>query len=251
MDIGIPQHSLVRLGGKSSSRTEPLSLYSQRTRTKLTRSDWNVINAYKAQAVDHLQKLRDSFNAFIGRIPIAVVLDHIEFEDSDYYEAFLVPESALTGDMKVAGKRGADVNKTYLIGEWYLGRGPGIFRGEEHVKRHDAIWKMPKEARLERCALWHAAISREGAEDLYQRGDSYNSVQRKLERKFAESEGAVLCAKRIIGCTTTAAAKYNEDLRAANPGVLLVEEAGEILESHVLTALGNETRRMILIGDHK
>lgn len=56
---------------------------------------------------------------------------------------------------------------------------------------------------------------------------------------------------RIIGCTTTAAAKYTQQLRDALPEVLLVEEAGEILESHVLTALGEETRRLILIGDHK
>jgi superfamily I DNA and/or RNA helicase len=33
--------------------------------------------------------------------------------------------------------------------------------------------------------------------------------------------------------------------------VLLVEEAGEILESHILTALGSRTKQLILIGDHK
>jgi superfamily I DNA and/or RNA helicase len=40
-------------------------------------------------------------------------------------------------------------------------------------------------------------------------------------------------------------------LQCISPGVLLVEEAGEILESHILTALGPETKQMILIGDHK
>jgi hypothetical protein len=57
--------------------------------------------------------------------------------------------------------------------------------------------------------------------------------------------------KRIIGCTTTGAAMFAQDIRAANPDVLLVEEAGEILESHVLTAMGQNTSQMILIGDHK
>jgi len=33
--------------------------------------------------------------------------------------------------------------------------------------------------------------------------------------------------------------------------IVLVEEAGEILESHILTALGPETQQLILIGDHK
>lgn len=53
------------------------------------------------------------------------------------------------------------------------------------------------------------------------------------------------------GCTTTAAAKYREDINAAEPDILLVEEAGEILESHILTAMGRSTKQLILIGDHQ
>lgn len=55
----------------------------------------------------------------------------------------------------------------------------------------------------------------------------------------------------IIRCTTTAAAKYVQALQSISPGVLVVEEAGEILESHALTALGPKTKQLILIGDHK
>ena len=35
------------------------------------------------------------------------------------------------------------------------------------------------------------------------------------------------------------------------PGVLLVEEAGELLEAHVLTSVHAETQQLIMIGDHK
>jgi superfamily I DNA and/or RNA helicase len=56
---------------------------------------------------------------------------------------------------------------------------------------------------------------------------------------------------RIIGCTTTGAAKYSSQIRAAAPSIVLVEEAGEILESHVLTAMSSATKQLILIGDHK
>jgi hypothetical protein len=44
---------------------------------------------------------------------------------------------------------------------------------------------------------------------------------------------------------------FRELIKAARPSVLLVEEAGEILESHVLTALSDGIEHMILIGDHK
>jgi superfamily I DNA and/or RNA helicase len=58
-------------------------------------------------------------------------------------------------------------------------------------------------------------------------------------------------SKRIIGCTTTGAAMYTEELRKVAPGIVLVEEAGEILESHILTAMTARTKQLILIGDHK
>jgi superfamily I DNA and/or RNA helicase len=66
-----------------------------------------------------------------------------------------------------------------------------------------------------------------------------------------EKDLQVIRKKRIIGCTTTAAAKYVQALQSISPGILLVEEAGEILESHILTALSPDTKQLILIGDHK
>jgi hypothetical protein len=37
----------------------------------------------------------------------------------------------------------------------------------------------------------------------------------------------------------------------APAGIVLVEEAGELLEAHVLTSLSPSTKHLILIGDHK
>ena len=61
----------------------------------------------------------------------------------------------------------------------------------------------------------------------------------------------VLASKRVIGCTTTGAAKYKELLDTANASVLIIEEAGEVLEAHVLSSLQPTTKHMILIGDHQ
>ena len=67
----------------------------------------------------------------------------------------------------------------------------------------------------------------------------------------SHSRGAAFTAVCARIATTTAAAKYGALLRNALPEVVIVEEAGEILESHVLTALSERTRRLVLIGDHK
>ncbi|OAA49073.1 cbbX [Beauveria brongniartii RCEF 3172] len=66
-----------------------------------------------------------------------------------------------------------------------------------------------------------------------------------------ESRRSLIREKRIIGCTTTAAAKYSSLVEAAQPDFVLVEEAGEILEAHILAALSPSTKGLILIGDHK
>ena len=92
---------------------------------------------------------------------------------------------------------------------------------------------------------------REVVQELYDLGKRYNDMQAELDRMFSARDLGVLMSKRIIACTTTGAAKYTEILHEVGPDVLLVEEAGEILESHVLTALAPETQHMILIGDHQ
>jgi superfamily I DNA and/or RNA helicase len=50
--------------------------------------------------------------------------------------------------------------------------------------------------------------------------------------------------------TTTCAARNHDLLVALGAKVVIVEEAGEILESHILTALTPSIEHLILIGDH-
>ena len=252
LDIGIPQSSIVRLGGKSTQRTEPLSLYNQRQMKKFGRSDWVLIDELKKNASDNLDRLRRNFDTFANsRVTLKQILAHLEFEDPLIHYALSVPHSVLMGDMKFVGRRGRAVDELYLINQWYSGWDAGILKGSHHVRETAEVWKMSPKERQARIAEWRDAIVKEKAEQLYDCGKVFNDYQDKLNRKFGENEEYTVLNKRIIGCTTTAAAKYSNYLRAALPQVVLVEEAGEILESHVLTALGEETRRLILIGDHK
>ncbi|KAG8218136.1 P-loop containing nucleoside triphosphate hydrolase protein [Butyriboletus roseoflavus] len=53
----------------------------------------------------------------------------------------------------------------------------------------------------------------------------------------------------IIGCTTTGAAKLGSLLKSLSPKVLMVEEAGQVLEAHILGSLVPSVEHLILIGD--
>lgn len=54
----------------------------------------------------------------------------------------------------------------------------------------------------------------------------------------------------VIGLTTSGAAKHLALLSALGAGVLLCEEAAEVLEPHLLASISRDTKHVILIGDH-
>ena len=61
------------------------------------------------------------------------------------------------------------------------------------------------------------------------------------------------CLQRadVIGLTTTGAAKHNNILSEIEAKIVIIEEAAEVLEAHVITTLTSHTQHLILIGDHK
>eukprot|EP00983_Pelagomonas_calceolata_P042443 1138506-Pelagomonas_calceolata.AAC.3 len=79
-----------------------------------------------------------------------------------------------------------------------------------------------------------------------------DEVQRGLASLQDGSKEAMLKEARIIGCTTTGLAGQKALIMGAvSPGIVVVEEAAELLESHVLTSLSPDTQHLIMIGDHK
>jgi hypothetical protein len=69
-------------------------------------------------------------------------------------------------------------------------------------------------------------------------------------------ERAVLQDARVIGATTTGAAKYRELLESSKHSILIMNkilcfEAGEVLEAHALSSLISSVKHVIMIGDHK
>lgn len=55
----------------------------------------------------------------------------------------------------------------------------------------------------------------------------------------------------MIGCTTTRVARDRELFKKFGIEVLVVEEAGEVIEANTLTGLLPSLQQLITIGDHK
>jgi superfamily I DNA and/or RNA helicase len=50
--------------------------------------------------------------------------------------------------------------------------------------------------------------------------------------------------------TTTGSARYHNVLKDIGPRIVIVEEAAEVLESHIIISLSKHAEHLILIGDH-
>ncbi|KAI1758774.1 P-loop containing nucleoside triphosphate hydrolase protein [Hypoxylon sp. FL1150] len=255
MDIGIDQSAIVRLGSKSTNRTHQLLLKNQvadstiRTRT---RSRWDLIRDHEGKSIFLADDIDESFESYRqARISHRDLLQHLEFSDSEshFYDALCVPE-AEAGQIRV-GKKGAPMRPDYLIARWALGWKAGVFAKEKFEASCNDVWSMPKRDRIAKMQQWEQEVRQKDTSTLAKQMDEFNKLQKTLQGLRKEKNEQILQGKRIIGCTTTAASMFSQEIQAATPGIIIVEEAGEILESHILAAMGPSTKQLIQIGDHK
>ncbi|KAF7316838.1 hypothetical protein HMN09_00417100 [Mycena chlorophos] len=247
LDMGVPSDKIVRLGGKSTARTESLSLQNQTGGSKLARSDYLRLDETRQHATKLSERLTTSMARFASRSPN--VLEFLEFEEETFYDALTVPDDE--DGMQHVGSGGKKIDRWYLLNRWESGADAGVFKNHSAIIAATAVWQMDRMSRKRKVDEWRAAIRNEQADAIANMGSAYNDRQRDFDRTFRQRDALILQTKQVIGCTTTGAAKYAKDLRDARLDVLIVEEAGEILESHVITALGDGIKQVILIGDHK
>ncbi|RYP20847.1 hypothetical protein DL765_002581 [Monosporascus sp. GIB2] len=250
MDAGIPQNTMIRLGSKSTVRTTSL-LMPRHFNGKLVSGSMAQIAKIKEEQSELREELHSAFEEYFNFTPsFQSIREHLEFSQNDrhFYEAFALP--AEDKKWKRVGKKGREVREDYLFERWKQGGDPGIFT--QHVRKElEAVWDMEPALRKEYLIKWVEALIQEKVEGVEELTKTFDLNQQQIDDLYNTSKVELLLSKRVIGCTTTAAAMQQKLIRAAKPDVILVEEAGEILESHVLTAMSPSVKQLILIGDHK
>jgi hypothetical protein len=113
------------------------------------------------------------------------------------------------------------------------------------------VFSMTRRERQLLHTHWIAEISEDLKHRLSVALRSYNDLKEKLDAIRTEQDLRVLKQAKIIGITTSGLARYTNLLRRIDAKVLICEEAGEVLESHLLTALLPSVQHAILIGDHQ
>jgi hypothetical protein len=210
INIGIPKHEIVRIGGKPNQATADLSLHSlsKTSGHRMSKGDW--------KEVEELREFRDNLVASLYCAYRAAtaqdqqIMQYIAVHHSEFAAAFRVPVS--TDGSETVGTGGRAIEPNYFLDRWLKGEDAGPFKAEDHILLSGDIWGMNHAARLSQSATWKREIVKKGIEDVLHIGESYNKCVKDLESIFRQGEASVLQNRRIIGCTTTGAAMYRSEI---------------------------------------
>jgi superfamily I DNA and/or RNA helicase len=151
-------------------------------------------------------------------------------------------------DFEVVGRDGRAMEDAYLFRLWCENTVPN-----EAISLFttDPIWNLNRHQRKSKITAWKARI----CEDLQTKIVSLQQEIAQTRKRIQEIKDCrtnhILSGAQIIACTTWGAAQYANAISSQQLPVIIVEEAGEVLEAHLLTALSPQCQHLIMIGDHQ
>eukprot|EP00118_Oscarella_pearsei_P002948 m.12348 g.12348 ORF g.12348 m.12348 type:complete len:1904 (+) comp23991_c0_seq1:48-5759(+) len=115
----------------------------------------------------------------------------------------------------------------------------------------DNLWQLDENSRWRLYNYW---MEKRRAHFKLQSDNLCRSFEEACNRYKEQTEQEdlhILRMATVIGMTTTGAAKYRSLLQEIRPRIVVVEEAAEVYEAHIVTTLSPATEHLILIGDHQ
>ena len=113
------------------------------------------------------------------------------------------------------------------------------------------IWLLSPSDRLRLYLFWVESYRERYRVEIHRCEREYEQLCHQLEAvRFVEEEEVIRRAT-VVGMTTSGAARYHSVLQRVAPKIVIIEEAAEVMEAHIITSLSQSTKHTILIGDHK
>ncbi|XP_048877737.1 NFX1-type zinc finger-containing protein 1 [Brienomyrus brachyistius] len=127
----------------------------------------------------------------------------------------------------------------------------GTIMNEEDEARIHNMWALNLQERWKLYRLWLMRYRTDMRARALQSEQAYQEAAERLAEIQLRRDLCVLREAKVIGMTTTGAAKYRRILQEVRPRLVIVEEAAEVLEAHIITTLSQACQHLILIGDHQ
>lgn len=248
LDAGI--EGIIRMGSRSKSeRLEKLNLQAVAQEIDLTKSE-------KQGLYDHgkeMKKIQARLTSLLLGLPrcgsLASVREHLRSCHEHHYNQLFSAQIDMDGFQKVLDRSRNPV-------EHWLSGGKNL-RHDQNGKSRDLdvlvqewLDNLTYAERQKLYRHWLKEIRDGITEDILDDYRDYEAAKRQRDLIRQEVRHRCLQQANIIGVTTTGMAKDLHLLRKLRSKVVVCEEAGEVLEAHILTALLPSVEQLILIGDH-
>ncbi|KAL2634476.1 hypothetical protein R1flu_005955 [Riccia fluitans] len=112
------------------------------------------------------------------------------------------------------------------------------------------VWRLNQEQRSILHEYWLDEIKMKYRKQLQTLTEQYENTCKAVNEIDEEINLTLLRRANVVGITTTAAARCQKILQALNSEIVIIEEAAEVLEGHVLACLNPGVKHLVLIGDH-
>ncbi|BFZ14774.1 hypothetical protein BsWGS_17813 [Bradybaena similaris] len=122
---------------------------------------------------------------------------------------------------------------------------------EDEVSQVYDVWRLKRSDKWRLYRYWIDVYCRQIRGEIRVTSEQYQQTARRYQEVLYQEDKTILERATIIAMTTTGAARYQGILREIGPKIVLVEEAAEVFEGHVITCLTDQCQHVVLIGDHK
>ena len=242
IDAGVEQ--VIRIGSRSKSeRLSAVNLRTVAQKESLTKLEGRERWTHK-QNTDNFRQLVTEGLTKLQNFSEASVMAFLGERHPQYYAQLVEPEIDEDGFQLVQNRRAPLGIEAWLQGAPRVSPMP-------HGTRARDIFSFSVAERHRLYSAWSEEIIDPIQRSFLANLKGYEDSKAGINKIRAEVDHRVLMGANVIGVTTSGLARNLDLLRTLNSKVLLVEEAGEVLEAHLLTAMLPSIEHAILIGDHQ
>ncbi|WPG98204.1 Hypothetical protein R9X50_00099100 [Acrodontium crateriforme] len=238
---------IIRIGSRSKSDLlQNLTLHHVREGAKPTKTEKHDTWQHNRDIEETLRNIEEILLGLKDRTSWRNIQAHLTSTHNRHYQELFGKRTDKYGFQEVRGRK-------FRVVESWLRGAPKKLNLNRPVAELSAI-SLSEMSTSERGALhkhWIQQRSAQLTNDLIDELDSYHCSKSALDRCYRELDLRCLRQAHVIGVTTSGLARNIELLNRVGAKVMLCEEAGEVLEAHILTALLPGVEHAILIGDHE
>ena len=250
-------HKVIRIGGQS--RSDLLQNYNLRnisqTERKTKHEKWQAATSYKKLDECALRS-KHILNRVHGTSK-RVEWKHLERHILQRYRHIHTQFNRTDGDgFALVGRHPFDIwTDGSVLGNTSIARpdqAPIQLDSSDIIRKAtENVQSLSSIERRRLVEIWVDEIRRDATEEFLEVIKDAENAQHRLSNVHEEANRRILQSADIIGLTTSGLAKQISTLRHVRCKVVICEEAGEVMEPHILNALLPTVEHFIQIGDHQ